>query len=118
MRRTSWAVTACLAAALSGCASTPPRSVDALAPPETVAADRLREQMRLETARLLEHQQKLREQITRKSEQPVLEPVAPRFDPLEGKLINVAMSKASISTVLQAFADAGKLNLIVDPHVL
>jgi general secretion pathway protein D len=118
MRRTSWAVAACLAAALSGCASTPPRSVDALAPPETVAADRLREQMRLETARLLEHQQKLREQITRKSEQPVLEPVAPRFDPLEGKLINVAMSKASISTVLQAFADAGKLNLIVDPHVL
>ncbi|MCO5355436.1 pilus (MSHA type) biogenesis protein MshL [Acidovorax kalamii] len=49
---------------------------------------------------------------------PVIAPVAPVFDPLEGKLINVAMSKASISQILSAFADAGNLNLIVDPNVL
>ncbi|WP_460509371.1 pilus (MSHA type) biogenesis protein MshL [Hydrogenophaga soli] len=74
--------------------------------------------MAMESQRLLEHQKALREQLTKTAARPVLEPVAPRFDPLEGKLINVAMSKASISTVLQAFADAGKLNLIVDPRVL
>ena len=119
LRRCALAVAVlCLAGGLAGCASSPPRSAEALAPPDTGAADRLREQMRQETQRLLEHQQKLREEINRKAEQPVIAPVAPRFDPLEGKLINVAMSKASISTVLQAFADAGKLNLIVDPHVL
>lgn len=118
LRRRALAVAVCLAGGLAGCASNPPRSAEALTPPDTVAADRLREQMRQEAQRLLEHQQKLREEINRKAEQPVIAPVAPRFDPLEGKLINVAMSKASISTVLQAFADAGKLNLIVDPHVL
>lgn len=118
MRRSAWAVAVCLAGGLAGCAGSPPRSAEALTPPDTVAAERLREQMRLETARLLEHQQKLREEIVRRAEPPVIAPVAPRFDPLEGKLINVAMSKASISTVLQAFADAGKLNLIVDPNVL
>lgn len=118
LRRCAVAMAVCVAGGLAGCASNPPRSAEALTPPDTVAADRLREQMRLEAQRLLEHQQKLREEINRKAEQPVIAPVAPRFDPLEGKLINVAMSKASISTVLQAFADAGKLNLIVDPHVL
>ena len=49
---------------------------------------------------------------------PIIAPVVPVFDALEGKLIDVGMSKASISQILGAFADAGNLNLIVDPRVL
>jgi general secretion pathway protein D len=108
-----------LAAGLGGCATAAgPRSAQALTAPDTVAADKLREQMLQESQRLLEHQKRMREQLNHTATPPVLEPLAPRFDPLEGKLVNLAMSRASISTVLQAFADAGKLNLIVDPRVL
>ena len=42
----------------------------------------------------------------------------PKFDPLEGKLVTLAMSKASISQVLMTIADSGKVNLVVDPAVL
>ncbi len=107
-----------IALLLSGCAMSPPRSVEGLQPPDNVAAERLREQMAQESARLLEHQQKLREELNKPAPKPVIQPMAPVFDPLEGKLINVGMSKASISQILAAFADAGKLNLIVDPAVI
>lgn len=119
LRRPRWALAVLTVAALaSGCASQPPRSAEALTPPDQAAADRLREHMRLESQRLLEHQAQLRAEVQRTAPAPTLAPVAPRFDPLEGKLIHIAMSKAGIGTVLQAFADAGKLNLIVDPQVL
>lgn len=103
---------------LAGCAAVPPRSAETITPVDNVASERLREHVRAENQRLLEHQAQVRADLNRKAPPPKIEPVAPRLDPLEGKLINVAMSKASISTVLQAFADAGKLNLIVDPTVL
>lgn len=103
---------------LSGCAHSPPRSVEGLQAPDNVAAERLREQMAQESARLLEHQQRLQQDLNKPAPKPVIQPVAPVFDPLEGKLINVGMSKASISQILAAFADAGKLNLIVDPAVI
>jgi len=103
---------------LAGCSAVPPRSAETITPVDNVASERLREHVRAENQRLLEHQAQVRADLNRKAPPPKIEPVAPRLDPLEGKLINVAMSKASISTVLQAFADAGKLNLIVDPTVL
>lgn len=111
-------VLACAALALGGCASQPPRSASSLPPPDTAAADQLREHMVQESQRLLAHQQALQAGLNKPAPAPVIAPVAPVFDPLEGKLINVAMSKASISQILGAFADAGKLNLIVDPAVL
>ncbi len=108
----------CAALVLSGCANQPPRSVASLPAPDTEAADRMREHVAQEAQRLLAHQQMLLADINKAAPAPVIAPVAPVFDPLEGKLINVAMSKASISQILGAFADAGNLNLIVDPNVL
>jgi len=103
---------------LGGCANEPPRSAASLPAPDTVTSDRMRENAVLEAQRLLEHQQKLLTELNKAAPAPVIAPVEPVFDPLEGKLINVAMSKASIGQILSAFADAGQLNLIVDPNVL
>lgn len=108
----------CAALVLSGCASQPPRSTFSLPPPDTAASDLMREHAAQESQRLLAHQQMLLAEMNKPAPVPVIAPVAPVFDPLEGKLINVAMSKASISQILGAFADAGQLNLIVDPNVL
>ena len=108
---------ACAALVLAGCAQTP-RSASSLPQPDTKAADQMREHAAQEAQRLLIHQQMLLAEINKTAAAPVIAPVAPVFDPLEGKLINVAMSKASISQILSAFADAGNLNLIVDPNVL
>ncbi|UCV00905.1 pilus (MSHA type) biogenesis protein MshL [Acidovorax radicis] len=108
----------CAAVALSGCANQSPRSASSLAPPDTAAADQMREHAVQESQRLLIHQQMLLAEMNKAAAPPVIAPMAPVFDPLEGKLINVAMSKASISQILGAFSDAGQLNLIVDPNVL
>lgn len=108
----------CAAVVLAGCASSSPRSASSLPPPDTKAADQMREHAAQEAQRLLAHQQMLLAEINKTAAPPVITPVAPVFDPLEGKLINVAMSRASISQILSAFADAGNLNLIVDPNVL
>ncbi len=108
----------CAAIALGGCANQPPRSASSLPAPDTVAADQMRENAVQESQRLLIHQQLLLAEMNKAAAPPVIAPIAPVFDPLEGKLINVAMSKASISQILGAFSDAGQLNLIVDPNVL
>lgn len=108
----------CAALVLGGCANQPPRSAASLPAPDTVAADRMREAVVQESQRLLAHQQALLSDLNKPAAAPVIAPMTPVFDPLEGKLINVAMSKASISQILSAFADAGNLNLIVDPAVL
>lgn len=108
----------CAALVLGGCANEPPRSAASLSAPDTVASDRMRENAVQEAQRLLEHQQKLLAELNKPAPAPVIAPMEPVFDPLESKLINVAMSKASIGQILSAFADAGNLNLIVDPNVL
>lgn len=103
---------------LVGCANQPQRSSSSLPAPDPVTSDRMRENAVQESQRLLEHQQKLLAELNKPAPAPVIAPLEPKFDPLEGKLINVAMSKASIGQILSAFADAGNLNLIVDPNVL
>lgn len=108
----------CAVLALVGCASPTPRSASSLPAPDAVAADQMRENAVQESHRLLMHQQKLLADLNQAAPAPVIAPVVPVFDALEGKLIDVGMSKASISQILGAFADAGNLNLIVDPRVL
>jgi MSHA type pilus biogenesis protein MshL len=101
-----------------GCSNQAPRSSSSLPPPDTAAADQMRAHAAQESQRLLAHQQLLLAEMNKAAPVTPIAPVAPVFDPLEGKLITVAVSKASISQILEAFADAGKLNLIVDPNVL
>nr|WP_019702421.1 STN domain-containing protein [Paracidovorax oryzae] len=59
-----------------------------------------------------------RRQLRQAAPAPEIAPVAPKFDPLEGKVITVAMSRATISQILAAFADSARINLIVDPAVV
>lgn len=111
-------VLVCAAWIVTGCANQTPRSAASLPPADTAAADQMRLNAAQESQRLLVHQQLLLAEMNKPAPAPEIAPVAPVFDPLEGKLVNVAMSKASISQILGAFADAGNLNLIVDPNVL
>ncbi|WP_053843092.1 pilus (MSHA type) biogenesis protein MshL [Paracidovorax avenae] len=107
------------AAMLAGCASPPaPRSLQSLRPADLETPDRLREQMVAESQKLLAHQLALNQQLRQAAPAPEIAPVAPKFDPLEGKVITVAMSRATISQILAAFADSARINLIVDPAVV
>ncbi|MDA8450054.1 pilus (MSHA type) biogenesis protein MshL [Acidovorax sp. NCPPB 3859] len=107
------------AAMLAGCASPPaPRSLQSLRPADLETPDRLREQMVAESQKLLVHQLALNQQLRQAAPAPEIAPVAPKFDPLEGKVITVAMSRATISQILAAFADSARINLIVDPAVV
>ena len=107
------------AAMLAGCAvNSPPRSVQSLAEPEQEAVRRLRETAAAESMKLLLNQQAIQQQMRQQAPAPEIKPAAPKFDPLEGKLVTLSMSKASISQILNAIADSGKVNLIVDPAVL
>jgi MSHA type pilus biogenesis protein MshL len=103
---------------LAGCAGTPPRSVKSLNDPDHEAVQRMREVAAAESMKLLANQEMIQREMRRETPAPELKPQEPKFDPLEGKLITVAMSKASISQILAAFADSAKINLIVDPAVI
>ncbi len=107
------------AALLAGCASGPtPRSLQSLRPVDQETPDKLREHMVAESQKLLAHQMALNQQLRQAAPAPEIAPVAPKFDLLEGKVISVAMSRATISQILAAFADSAKINLIVDPAVV
>lgn len=103
---------------LAGCAGTPPRSVKSLADADTEAVQRMREVAAAESMKLLANQEMIQREMRRETPPPELKPKEPKFDPLEGKLITVAMSKATISQILAAFADSARINLIVDPAVI
>lgn len=107
------------AAMLAGCAvNLPPRSVQSLAEPDQEAVRRMRETAAAESMKLLLNQQAIQQQMRQQAPVPEIKPAAPKFDPLEGKLLTLSMSKAGISQILNAIADSGKVNLIVDPAVL
>lgn len=107
------------AAMLAGCATSPtPRSVQSLRPVDQETPDKLREHMVAESQKLLAHQMALNQQLRQSAPAPEIAPVAPKFDMLEGKVISVAMSRATISQILAAFADSARINLVVDPAVV
>lgn len=112
------ALSALMLSLLAGCASSPPRSIKSLADAENETVQRMREVAAAESMKLLANQEMIQREMRRETPPPELKPVEPKFDPLEGKLINVAMSKATISQILAAFADSAKINLIVDPAVI
>lgn len=82
------------------------------------SVQRMREQVVAESRKFLAQQDLLAKEARQPAPAPLISPVAPKFDPLEGKLITVSMSRANIGQILAAFADSAKINLIVDPAVL
>lgn len=109
---------ALLGLVVAGCAQYPPRSAKSLKEPDTESVQRMSEQVVAESRKFLAQQDRLAQEARRVAPAPTLVPVAPKYDPLEGKLITVAMSRANISQILAAFADSAKINLIADPAVL
>lgn len=107
-----------LATSLAACVAPPPRSAENLSNPDTVRSERIQEVAVAESQKLLEQQAALLEMMRREAAVKVVEPEPPVFDPLEGKTISVAVSKGNIGQILAALADAGGLNLIVDPDVM
>jgi MSHA type pilus biogenesis protein MshL len=108
-----------MAVTLAGCAAaSPPRSVQSVAEPELEALRRMRDVVAAESKKLLENQDAVQQQMKRRVVVPQIQPIAPKFDALDGKFITVAMSKAPISQILVTFADSAQVNLVVDPAVL
>lgn len=107
-------------AMLSGCGSSPPIvSSKNLPDADAVPLARVQEVIAAESKRLQDQYTQMLEQI-KTPPAPVKPsvPVAPVYDPLEGKNVTLAISSASISQVLAVFADVAKVNLIVEPSVV
>ena len=71
-----------------------------------------------ESRLLLEQQNVLLREMQQKAALKPLVATAPTYDPLEGKVISVAIANGTISQILTAFSDAAKVNLIVEPAVV
>lgn len=112
------AAVACAAAVLTACVAPPPQSAKNLSDPDLEAVQRMREVAQAESQKLLAQQERLLKELRRTADVKPLEPVPPQYDPLEGKTISVAISKGNISQILAAFADAAKLNLIIESSVI
>ena len=111
--------TAIVSAALLGaCVAPPPQSAKHLSDPDVDSLKRMQEVSRAESAKLLAQQEQILREMRRTAAVKPLEPAAPTYDPLEGKTISVAVSNGNISQILTAFADAAKVNLIVEPAVV
>ena len=117
LRPRLWGIVATLLV-LGGCSSTVPRSVESLADTEQETVRRLREVAAAESTKLLDNQDAIQQQMRKIAPKPAILPVEPKFDPLESKRISIALSRASISQVLAAFADSARMNLIVEPAVV
>lgn len=112
------AAVACAAAMLTACVAPPPQSAKNLSDPDLESVQRMREVAQAESQKLLAQQEHLLRELRRTVDAKPLEPAPPQYDPLEGKTISVAISKGNISQILAAFADAAKLNLIIESSVV
>ena len=114
-------VLALAVATLSGCATETidsRRSMGALPTAEYESVKKMRDEIVLESKKMMESRDALRQEIQSTRPQPTLAVVPPVVDVLEQELISVSMMNASISDLLIAFADQASLNLIVDPNVI
>ena len=106
------------AALLSACVAPPPQSAKSLSDPDAESLQRMQEVAQAESRKLFATQEKLLREMRQAAAVKALQPAAPVYDPLEGKTISVAISRGNISQILTAFADAAKVNLIVEPAVV
>ncbi|MDG2526201.1 pilus (MSHA type) biogenesis protein MshL [Stenotrophomonas sp. HITSZ_GD] len=103
---------------VGGCTGTP-RSVKSLPPTEYKALQEIGDRVGEESKKLAEENARLRAEIERNV--PRLAPVpvvAPRYDPLENRIVTLNMNDASVGGLLWALAEQLGMNLIVDPDVL
>jgi general secretion pathway protein D len=104
-------------AILAGCGTTPP-SVKHLQPETGEALTALSEHLENSSQLLTANQDRLNRNLNRPAPAKPPSLVAPAYDPLEDKLININMSDADVGMFLWALADQLGMNLIVEPEVL
>jgi len=108
-------------AMLGGCATETTdsrRSIGALPTAEYESVKRMRDEIVLESKRMVESRDALYKELSVSRAQAAPVVIPPMVDVLEQELISVSMMSASISDLLIAFSDQAGLNLIVDPNVL
>ncbi|WP_435101173.1 pilus (MSHA type) biogenesis protein MshL [Arhodomonas sp. AD133] len=103
---------------LAGCATQPPRSLDNLDGVDDTAPRELASRVAAESHKLTGTMDALSDKLEQRSEPPELEPVAPRFDPLEAETVSLTLSGARIDQALQALGASSSLNLLIDPRVV
>jgi general secretion pathway protein D len=103
---------------LGGCTGTP-RSVKSLPPTEYKALQEIGNRVGEESGKLAEENARLRQEIERNAPRMAPVPVvAPKYDPLENRIVTLNMNDASVGGLLWALAEQLGMNLIVDPDVL
>jgi len=103
---------------LGGCTGTP-RSVKSLPPTEYKALQEIGNRVGEESSKLAEENARLRSEIERNAPRIAPVPVvAPKYDPLENRIVTLNMNDASVGGLLWALAEQLGMNLIVDPDVL
>lgn len=103
---------------LGGCTGTP-RSVKSLPPTEYKALQEIGNRVGEESGKLAEENARLRQEIERNAPRMAPVPVvAPKYDPLENRIVTLNMNDASVGGLLWALAEQLAMNLIVDPDVL
>ena len=106
------------AALLVGCSTTPPRSLNTLAPTDEQTISRLTANLAQESAKLARAQDENRHLIEKKAVLPEPQAIAPRHDPMEDIIVSVKLQNATLSSMLQVFSEQAHMNMLVDPEVL
>lgn len=102
---------------LAGCATQ--RSIESMPKTEYKSLETISSRVEEESAKLAAEQQRLRQALEKTP--PVVvaaAPVAPKYDPLENRIVTINMHEANVGALLWALADQLGMNLIVDPNVL
>lgn len=116
-RRAGFALGLLGLAILAGCGTTPP-SAKHLQPETGEAMAAMSEHLENSSQLLTANQDRLNRSLNRPAPAKPPTLVAPAYDPLEDKVININMSDADVGMFLWALADQLGMNLIVEPEVL
>ncbi len=103
---------------LGGCSSY--RSFDSLSQSEPIPVSGMAEAASSESGKLTAHYDQLHRELERVAPPPPVDvqPVSPKYDPLEDKIVTINMYDTDIGKLLWTLADQLGMNLIVDPQVL
>ncbi|MFB4203943.1 pilus (MSHA type) biogenesis protein MshL [Arhodomonas sp. KWT2] len=109
---------AAAAVLLAGCAQQPTRSLQNMDKVDTKTTRKVASRTAKQSRKLQEAMDRLREKVEKRSEEPAIEPVKPKFDPLEAETVSLSLSGARIGEALRALSANSSLNLIIDPRVV
>ena len=97
-----------------GCAMGPASVLD----PEKPSTDSMPETVKAESEALKKKQREYRDGLERVEPKKIdIEPVMPKYDPLDNKMVSFSMVDEDMRTVLYVLSQAVGMNLIIDPAI-